>query len=122
MGGTILSFQLTDRENAQLKDLCTVMGLRLREVSPAQYGQTVGALAGMMAETDAPKHLAPLPEKMLVFADVADGALDVLLSMLRAMNIAAGSYKAVLTETNQSWNVPTLFAELRAERRELENR
>lgn len=122
MGGTVLSFRLTQKENAQLKDLCMVMGLRLREVGPEQYGETIGALAGLAAETGASKHLVPLPGKMLVFANVPDGALDVLLSMLRAMEIAVGSYKAVLTETNQSWTVPMLFAELKAEREELENR
>lgn len=122
MGGTVLSFRLTPKENAQLKDLCMVMGLRLREVGPEQYGETIGALAGLTAETGAPKHLAPPPAKMLVFAQVSDDALDVLLSMLRAMEIAVGSYKAVLTENNRSWTVPELFAELKAEREELENR
>lgn len=120
MAGTVLSFRLTDREAAQLKDLCTVMGLRLRTVEPAHYGETIGALAGLTALTGASRHFAPLSEKMLVFADVSDGALEVLLNMLRAMDIAVGAYKAVLTETNRDWTVPMLFDELKAEREEIQ--
>lgn len=122
MGGCVLSFQLTEKENGQLKDLCMVMGLRLRAVGPEKYGETIGALAGLAAEKGAAKHFVPLSEKMLVFADVSDGALEVLLNMLRAMDIAVGSYKAVMTETNRDWTVPMLFAELKAERQEMEQR
>lgn len=120
MKGCVLSFQLTDKENGQLKSLCEVMGVGLRVVGPEKYGETIGALAGLRLERGAPKHLVPLPEKLLVFAGVPDGALEVLLSMLRTMDIAVGSYKAALTETNRDWTVPMLFAELKAEREEIQ--
>lgn len=120
MAGTVLTFQLTDKENASLKDLCTVTGLCLRKVEPAEYGKTLEALIENPSQTAAAGWRPPLPEKMIVFADVPDGLLDMLLSMLRALEIGVGSYKAVLTEMNAQWTVPELFAELRREREELE--
>ena len=122
MAGTVLTFQLTDKENATLKDLCTVAGLLLRKVEPAEYGKTLGALAASSPDTGAAGWRPPLPEKMIVFADVPDELLDMLLSMLRALEIGVGSYKAVLTEMNVQWTVPELFAELRREREEIEKR
>ena len=120
MAGTVLTFQLTEAEGAALKDLCIVAGLRLREVGPAEYGQTLGALAGLIPETGEAGKADPLPERMIVFADVDDELLDLLLPMLRALEIGVGAYKAILTETNAAWTVPELFAELQREREEIE--
>ena len=119
MQGIVLSFGLESAENKKLKALCEMIGLRLRKVLPEEYGQPVGSFAGVMPKTEQPQPQKEIDGKMLVFAFVSDRQLNVMLSGLKTARIAAGSYKAVLTETNAAWTVPTLFAELCREREEL---
>ena len=116
MAGTVLTFQLTAAENASLKRACGLMGLRLREVTQEEYGKPLGALAGIAPFAGEAPWFAPLSDKMIVFAEVSNGQLDAILTMLRNKKIAPGAYKAVLTETNAEWTVPVLFAELQKER------
>lgn len=119
MKGTVLSFGLEQAENKKLKTLCEMVGLRLRKVTPEEYGQPVGSFAGVLPKKDGAAAQAELSGKMLVFAFVSDRQLNVMLSSMKTAQIAIGSYKAVLTETNAAWDVPTLFAELCKEREEL---
>lgn len=57
-----------------------------------------------------------LDGKMMVFAGLSGGRLDKVISLLRA-NPACGKipYKAILTDTNQSWNAFALLEELKME-------
>lgn len=119
MAGMVLSFGLEAGENKKLKSLCEMVGLRLRKVLPEEYGQPVGSFAGVMPRVDGAEEQKELSGKMLVFAFVSDRQLNVMLSSMKTARIAIGSYKAVLTETNAAWTVPTLFAELCREREEL---
>lgn len=119
MAGIVLSFGLEAAENKKLKTLCEMVGLRLRKVLPEEYGQPVGSFAGVMPKAESTEAQKELSGKMLVFAFVSDRQLNVMLSSMKTARIAIGSYKAVLTETNAAWNVPTLFAELCREREEL---
>lgn len=119
MAGMVLSFGLEAEENKKLKSLCEMVGLRLRKVLPEEYGQPVGSFAGVMPRVDGAEEQKELSGKMLVFAFVSDRQLNVMLSSMKTARIAIGSYKAVLTETNAAWTVPTLFVELCREREEL---
>lgn len=119
MPGIVLSFGLEATENKKLKTLCEMVGLRLRKVLPEEYGQPIGSFAGVTAREEHPEPQKELSGKMLVFAFVSDRQLNVMLSSMKTARIAVGSYKAVLTETNATWNTPTLFAELCKEREEL---
>lgn len=119
MQGMVLSFGLEAEENKKLKMLCEMVGLRLRKVQPAEYGQPVGSFAGVMPKAGQPEPQSELSGKMLVFAFVSDRQLNVMLSGIKTAGIAVGSYKAVLTETNAAWTVHELFAELCREREEL---
>lgn len=119
MQGKVLSFGLDAEENKKLRMLCEMVGLRLRKVLPAEYGQPVGTFAGVMPKTEQPAPQNELSGKMLVFAFVSDRQLNVMLSGIKTARIAIGSYKAVLTETNAAWTAPELFAELCKEREEL---
>lgn len=121
MAGMVMSFGLEPVENKKLKTLCEMLGLRLRKVLPEEYGQPVGSFAGVIPKTENPAPQPELSGKMLVFAFVSDRQLNVMLSSMKTARIAIGSYKAVLTETNALWNVPTLFAELCKEREELKD-
>ena len=119
MRGIVMSFGLEREENKTLKTLCEMVGLRLRKVTPDEYGQPVGSFAGVVQKAETVGNYAELSGKMLVFAFVTDRQLNVMLSGMKTAEIAVGSYKAVLTETNATWDVPTLFAELCKEREEL---
>ena len=119
MAGIVMSFGLEQDENKKLNALCQMLGLRLRKVTPEEYGQPVGSFAGVMPKTNAEAVQSELSGKMLVFAFVSDRQLNVMLSGMKAAEIAIGSYKAVLTEMNAAWTAPELFAELCREREEL---
>ena len=119
MKGTILAFGLEEMELLVLKELCGMAGLEQISVDPADFGSPLGALVGL-TEKSAPVPHEPLSEKMLVFCFVPDFLLESVLDVLRAAGVAPGSYKAVLTENNVAWTPTELFAELRRERRELE--
>lgn len=116
----ILSFGLDCGEVAVLERLCAQLDMNLRQVRTEEYGNPVGALAGLMPVTVG-QGQAPLAEKMLVFAFVPDFLLQYLLEEIRKAGIAQGSYKAVLTEHNVAWTPHELFEELRREREELES-
>ena len=119
MQGIVLSFGLEQAENKKLKALCEMVGLRLRKVLPEEYGQPIGSFVGVMPKKEAVEAQKEIDGKMLVFAFVSDRQLNVMLSGIKTARIAAGSYKAVLTENNAAWTVPALFAELCKEREEL---
>ncbi len=103
-----------------VRALCTQLDMELRCVEREEYGNPIGALAGLIPATREAAH-APLPDKMLLFAFVPDLLLQFVLAQLRNAGVAVGSYKAVLTEHNVAWTPRELFEELRREREELDN-
>ena len=83
-------------------------------VDPADFGQPIGALAGVLPRTaDAPA--APLPGEMLVMAHFRPGMLEGMLQGFRASHIPPVALKAMLTDTNAAWTAPALYAEIAKE-------
>ena len=58
----------------------------------------------------------PLPEAMLVFCGLGQALLNQVLEVIRVANLPPIPLKAVLTETNRSWDTRQLYEELLKER------
>ena len=96
------------------------LGLRARQVSPAEYAQPIGYLAGIEGfapNREAPE--APFSGEMLVMAGLSSQQFSALLNALR-QNRCTVALKAVLTETNAAWSSARLHRELSAEHEALQ--
>lgn len=91
-------------------------GMTVKVVPPADYGQTVGALAGA---ADCPRTQeicsgSVLAEPMLVFCGFYGNRMNEALGAMRRTGLRI-PYKAMLTASNRGWKPAELFAELRRE-------
>lgn len=110
---TVLLYNLDSEKGRQIKLLCLVQRLRVRSVTPEEYGLTLSdLLSGKAPEnTDA----EPFSEEMLVMADLSDPQRNAFLAGLRRKRVPAVALKAVLTATNQGWDSRKLRDELSLE-------
>lgn len=88
----------------------------VRHVAPADYAQTVGALAGAAdcprtEEADAGE---PLGEPMLVFCGFYGDRMNQALRAMQRTGLRV-PYKAMLTAANRSWKPKELYEELKKE-------
>ena len=83
MTPTLLAYQIDPNKLGKMQIVCLRLGIRVQAVDPADFGQTIGALAGVLPrEPDAPA--APLPGEMLVMAHFRPGLLEGMLQGWRA--------------------------------------
>lgn len=110
----ILFYQIRGEKRKQLKKVCGELGIEITVVSPAEYGEPVGALAGFpgMGKLGRGCIGAGVTGEMLVFAGMDDDALDEFLDACKAEMIESTACKAVLTPHNAGWSGERLYAEL----------
>ena len=89
------------------------LGIRVKDVKQAEYGQTLGALCGLEPESKHPAK-ARVGERMLVMAGFDDALLDRLLKALRDSGQTV-RLKAVLTPHNRHWTCGQLYLQLSQE-------
>lgn len=123
----LINFNDTARRN-QVKRALMPLRLRLKSVGPDQYDLPVGVLAGEK-QNDPQKESSPaedrkvdleedrkedLTEELFVMAGLSGGKVDAVLAALRKAGIRI-PYKAVMTATNQDWDVRRLYREICSE-------
>lgn len=110
----LLMYNLDNDKGTRLRLLCMKLHIRFRSVTPSEYGQPVGALAGFCpSESDAP---APaFDDEMLVMVNFDGGLLNRFLQQIRAAHIPPVALKAMLTPTNLTWSSARLHDEIRSE-------
>ncbi len=115
--GTVLLYNITGDRSRQIRLLCVRLGLLIRQVAPVQYRMTLGALAGVEGYEPEPADYEGegFTDEMLVMKDFDGQMLDSFLQGFRAMKIKPVALKAVLTETNCTWNSLKLHEEISAE-------
>lgn len=114
MTPTLLAYQIAPGKLGRMQVVCLRLGIRVQAVDPADFGQPIGALAGVLPRNpDAPA--APLPGEMLVLAHFRHGMLEGLLQGLRAAHVPPVALKAMLTDTNAAWTAPALYDEIAKE-------
>ncbi|MEQ2472883.1 DUF3783 domain-containing protein [Laedolimicola intestinihominis] len=100
-----------------LKGVLVRMGIRIRNITPEQTAEKVGALAGLPGyeeqekATDAPV----IPEKLLVLHGFGQRRLQELLGGLRKAKVPPIPMKAMVTEHNADWPLYELYQEIRKE-------
>ncbi len=111
----ILVFNLPEDKLAKLRFTCMRMGIQVKPVEAADYGQSIGALCGMADRTDAPAPQETFAEDMLVMSGFTQQLASRFLAALKQGRLFI-RLKAVVTPTNAQWNPVQLHTELTAER------
>ena len=118
MKETILLFNPPERETLLKIEMALFpLRVRLKKVSPEQYNQPLGVLAGIkdMAPAEGAYTGGELPGTLFVFCFLEGNRLDQALAALRRCGAGPFPYKAVLTPTNSRWTAPDCFEEIRRE-------
>lgn len=100
-----------------IKSILMLEKILIREVSKEEYGQAIGALAGIkeLYNKEAVYEGEDLKKEMMVFAGLSDTKLDKVLQLMRQRKVGKVDYKAVLTPMNITWTVDELYTELAKE-------
>lgn len=116
---TVLYYTPEESEKTRLlKGVLVRMGIRIKNVSAEQTGQTVGSLLGLHGyeeKEEAEERALPLPQEMLVMHQFSSRRLDELLFQLRKAGVPKIELKAMVTETNVKWTFQHLYEELQEE-------
>ena len=116
--GIVLIYNCSGPKFTKLGHIFAMLGLRMRRIQPAQYGQSLIDLAqgveGTAVEAEA------FTENMLVFCGLNQAFLNQLLEVIRLAKLPEIHLKAILTEDNQHWDSIKLHEELLAEKEKIE--
>lgn len=115
----LLVYRMKGEKRKQLKTICGELGIELSVVSPAEYGEAVGALVGFpgMRKQGRASAGAGVAGEMLVFCGLDDAALDEFLDACKREAVEPTACKAVLTPHNAAWSSERLYGELVREQR-----
>lgn len=111
--GTVLMYNCSE-EFSRLKQIFAMLRLRMRVVEPDRYHVSLEELAQGKGEPG--DKAQPLAEPMLVFCGLPQALLNQVLEVIRVANLPPIPLKAILTETNRTWDTRQLYAELLKER------
>ena len=114
MRPTILTFNLNETRLSKLRFICMKLGVLVKDVPAAEWGQPIGALCGLTDRIEA--EAEAFPEEMLVFCHMDNAAVNRFLQTAKQMRYAPVALKAILTPTNAEWTPVQLCAELKQER------
>ena len=112
----VLLFGLAGERGRAWRGTAARLGIRVREVSPAEYGMPLARLTGEAEKAEASPLLAALPEPMLVMAGFGPELMDAYLREAGEAGAPRVALKAVLTPTNAGWTARQLYGELSRER------
>lgn len=105
---------------ALMKSVLVRMGIRIKNVTDEQTGETIGSLLGMEQQgkpDEAGEQLdGAIEEQMLVLHQFTERRLDQLLFQLKKAGVPKIELKAIVTEQNSRWTLYQLYEELRKER------
>lgn len=113
--GTILMYNCSGPEFSKLRQIFAMLRLRMRPVGPDRYHLPLEELAEGKGDPAAEAGEA-LPETMLVFCGLSQALLNQVLEVIRLAKLPPIPLKAVLTDTNRTWNTHQLYEELLKER------
>ena len=116
-GETVLVYNMNNDKGRKLRFLLVKLGIKIKVVSPDEYGMPIGILAGMKdVELEDPNaEVKDFQEEMIVMKGFSNHRLDDLLKGMRKDKIDRIACKAILTPTNCRWNSWQLYQELRKE-------
>lgn len=107
-------YNCAGEEFSKLRQIFAMLRLRMRVVGPDRYHIPLEELA--QGKGDPGEAADTLPEPMLVFCYLPKALLNQVLEVMRVAKLPPIPLKAVLTETNQTWDTMQLYHELLQER------
>lgn len=122
MSPLVLIYNLDEATVARLAAVCDKLGFRARRVQPWEYGQPIGALAGLPAGKNAALSVRTFDEPMLVMCHMLSPQLDAFLRAMRDDGLPRVALKAVLTPNNVAWSSARLRDELAREHEAISGR
>ncbi len=117
MRETVLLFHFSDKDRRnRLVRALLPMRMKIKEISKEDYGKPVGYLAGNVDILPGQPHAAEeeLSDELMVMAGLSGHRVDQVLRAMRKSGVLV-AHKAVLTPSNQTWNVYQLFEEIHLE-------
>ena len=116
--GTVLLYNMEGDRAREVGMLCMRLGIKVRKVEPAQYGQPIGALFGLPGQmlTETVYEGEGFSDEMLIMKDLPDAILSLFLQEFGRLKIRRVDLKAMLTPYNAQWDSVTLHDEIKKER------
>lgn len=113
----ILLFNIEPSKVALIKSLCGGMGIQPVTIYKNQYGEKIGALAGIngFAPSMTIYGGEDFSAEMMVLCGFSSDELDEFLQKYRDAKIPPIVLKAVATQHNISWSAADLYRELTQE-------
>ena len=128
-GMLILLYQVAQEKRKQIQKLCRQMNIRIKDVTPEEYKQVLGVVAGVLPKNTILPNQSSMPdivrsplsitsnqEEMLVFCGFQQKDMDTFLKQYRETGVEPISLKAVVTQYNIFWSIGQLQEELKRER------
>ncbi|MGI6006272.1 MAG: DUF3783 domain-containing protein [Ruminococcus sp.] len=99
-----------------LKGILVPMGIRIKNIEPAEYNRPLGELAGIFEKKEREPYTGINPEEeMMIMCGFSQSMIQELLIRIRKQGMTPVDLKAVLTETNQTWNSLEIYEEIKKE-------
>ena len=104
----------------QLEKALAPLRVGIKSIPDKHFTHSIGYLAGDKSCPRAQNTYAgaPLERPLLLLAGFSSQRLDRVLRTLQGTGLEL-PYKAVLTESNRRWDVPTLYREIAEEHRQM---
>ena len=115
--GKILLFGLKKEKNRAVAAVAQKIGADVTVVEYKDYGQKIGALAGI---SGFPRERKPyegpdFATEMMVFSGMIPRQVDAFLAEYKATGVQSVALKAIVTPLNVAWTADALFRELMKE-------
>lgn len=113
----ILLFNINAGKAALIKSVCGGMGIQTVTIYKNQYGEKIGALAGIkgFAPSMAVYGGEDFAAEMMILCGLTSKELDEFLEKYRDAKIPTVGLKATVTPHNISWSAAELYRELTQE-------
>ena len=110
----ILLFSVAASKVGKIEALCKTLGISVQQVEKSDYGQQLGAIAGVSGfKKDGSKYSgADFPAEMLIFSGMNSSQIDVFLAEYKKSGIEPIGCKAIVTSDNVFWSAEKLFREI----------
>lgn len=117
----LLLFHMDEGKAALIKSVCDSLGIRMVKIYRHQYGEKIGALAGIpiYAMANRPYRGEGFEQEMMVICGLTDKELDAFLLAYRNANIPPVWLKATLTPHNMDWSAAQLYEALAKEHQQM---
>lgn len=117
----ILLFNLANKKGDQIRNLCNILGIKVRWVNSNEYNLSLDSLANFSGPVSLEYQNTTdnLLGEMFIMVNFSDELLDKFLKEYKLSKIEPVFLKAILTPHNKTWSSIMLQKELIRERLEI---